>query len=121
MTVSEVVLHQALDVARRFIAAFNERDEETLRQLVADEAEFRKLDGDALHGQGALRALLAAAEDLDLRLVPLRTGTVEEQPGGVVRVSVPLRELVGPDDIERIAEFEIRDGRITAFAVRPYV
>jgi hypothetical protein len=121
MTVSDVILHQALDVARRFIAAFNERDEATLRQLVADDAEFRKLDGGALRGEGALRALLAAAEARDLRLVPLRTGTVEEQPGGPVRVTVPVRELVGPDDIERTVEFDIRDGRISAFAVRPYV
>jgi hypothetical protein len=35
-------------------------------------------------------------------------------------VIVPIRELIGPDDIERTAEFEIVGGRIVAFAVRPF-
>jgi hypothetical protein len=65
-------------------------------------------------------ALLRAAEDLDLRLVPFRRGTVEQAADGTHRVTIPLRELIGPDDIERFAEFEIRHGRITAFAVSPY-
>jgi limonene-1,2-epoxide hydrolase len=111
---------QPLDAARRFIAAFNERDAEALRKLVTDDVALRKVNGDALRGEDGLRALLEAAEDLDLRLVPLRSGTVEQGSDGTARVAIPLRELIGPDDIERVAEFEVRDGRIAAFAVRPY-
>jgi hypothetical protein len=35
-------------------------------------------------------------------------------------VIVPIRELIGPDDVERTAELEVRGGRIVAFAVRPF-
>jgi hypothetical protein len=50
--------------------------------------------------------------------VALRGETIEEQDG-TVRLTMPVRELIGPDDIERIAEWEVRDGRVTAFSVRP--
>jgi hypothetical protein len=53
-----------------------------------------------------------------VRLVALRGETIDEQDG-TVHLSMPIRELIGPDDIERIAEWEIRDGRVTAFTVRP--
>jgi hypothetical protein len=120
MSASDVVTDQPLDTARRFIAAFNARDAEALRKLVSEDVELRKVDGDALRGEDGLRALLTAADDLDLRLVPLRAGTVQQASDGATRVAIPLRELIGPDDIERVAEFELRDGRIVAFAVRPY-
>jgi hypothetical protein len=51
--------------------------------------------------------------------VPLRPPAVERE-GEDVRVTLPIRELIGPDDIERTAEFDVRDGRIVAFAVRPF-
>ena len=64
-------------------------------------------------------SLLETADEYDLRLVPLHPPTAERD-GETIRVTVPLRELIGPDDIERRAEFEVRDGRIVAFAVRPF-
>jgi ketosteroid isomerase-like protein len=111
---------EPLDTARRFIAAFNERDAATLRDLVADDVALRTINGEELRGGDGLRALLQAAEHLNLRLVPIRPGTVQQGVDGTVRVVIALRELIGPDDIERTAEFEIRDGRISAFAVRPF-
>jgi hypothetical protein len=109
---------QARAVARRFIQAFNERDLETLGAIATDDVELRRLTGETLRGRDGLRALVRAAEDLDLRLVELRAGTVQEDGGEGIRVDVPARELIGPDDIERVLEFEVRDGRISAFAVR---
>jgi hypothetical protein len=44
---------------------------------------------------------------------------VEEREGGA-RVAVPVRELIGPDDIERTLELELRGGRVSVFAVRPF-
>jgi hypothetical protein len=119
MTATETVTSDARAVARRFIEAFNARDLEALRALITEDAEFRTLNGDALRGHDGARALLEAARDLDLRLVPFRGETVEDEDG-VVRVRVPLRELIGPDDIERTAVFELRDGRVAAFQVRPF-
>jgi ketosteroid isomerase-like protein len=109
----------ARTIVRAFIDAFNDRDLDALRGLAADDVELRKLTGESLRGPDGLHALLAAAEDLELRLVPFRDPVVEGQDGRT-RVKVALRELIGPDDIERTAEFEIRDGRITAFAIRPF-
>jgi limonene-1,2-epoxide hydrolase len=120
MGAGDVMTDQPLDTARRFIAAFNERDAEALRRLVDDDVALRKVNGDELRGEAGLRALLAAAEDFDLRLVPVRTGTVADRADGTATVAIPLRELIGPDDIERVAQFTIRDGRVTAFAIRPY-
>jgi ketosteroid isomerase-like protein len=110
---------EARETARRFIAAFNARDADVLRELVAPDAELRTVSGEALRGHDGLRALLDMAQERELRLVQFRPATVERRDGDV-HVSVPLRELIGPDDIERSAEFEIRDGRIVAFAVRPF-
>jgi hypothetical protein len=97
----------ARGLVHRFIASFNERDLDTLRELVDP-------------GYEGLQALIDKARDVDLLLVPFRPATVDES-GDHVRVRQPVRELIGRgrDDIERIAEFELRDGRITAFAMRP--
>jgi hypothetical protein len=119
MAVSGSVTADARELAGRFIEAFNVRDAELLRELVADDAEFRTLAGHSLRGKDGLRALLRVAEERDLRLVPFRSSKVERE-GDTVRVIVPIRELIGPDDIERTAEFDIREGRIVAFAVRPF-
>lgn len=119
MPATDTVTEQARAVALRFIDAFNSRDLDALLQVITDDAEFRRLDGAPLHGRDGARALLAAADDLDVSLVLLRGDDVEED-GGRVRLTVPVRELIGPDDIERTAEFELRDGRVRAFAIRPY-
>jgi ketosteroid isomerase-like protein len=109
----------ARELALRFIDAFNTRDVESLRRLVREDAELRTMSGRVLHGHDGLGPLLEAADEFDLRLVPLHPPTAEGD-GETIRVTVPLRELIGPDDIERCAEFEVRDGRILAFAVRPF-
>jgi hypothetical protein len=119
MPATDTVTEQARAVALRFIDAFNSRDLDALLQVITDDAEFRRLDGAPLHARDGARALLAAADDLDVSLVLLRGDDVEED-GGRVRLTVPVRELIGPDDIERTAEFELRDGRVRAFAIRPY-
>jgi hypothetical protein len=118
MPASETVTQDARAVARRFLDAFNARDREALRALVTEDAEFRRPRDEVLRGPEGAGKLLAAAEDLDLRLVPFRDATVDEQDGRI-RVAMPVRELIGPDDIERVAEFEIRDGHIAAFAMQP--
>jgi hypothetical protein len=119
MTTTEAVTTNARELALRFVDAFNTRDAEALRDLVAEDVELRNMKGAALRGHDGLRTLLQTAEDRDLRLVPLRPPTVERD-GEIVRVTMPIRELIGPDDIERRVEFDIREGRIVGFAVRPY-
>ncbi|MCW3015230.1 MAG: hypothetical protein JWO02_2322 [Solirubrobacterales bacterium] len=108
----------ARETARRFIDAFNERDVDSLQALAADDIELRRVRGDALRGRDGVRALVATAEELDIRLVPLRPANVDEHDG-LVRVTQPVRELIGPDDIERRMELEVRDGRVASFAIRP--
>jgi hypothetical protein len=119
MSATDTQTTDVREIARRFVAAFNERDLDSLRRLVADDVELRTLSGGALRGHDGLATLLRVAEERELRLVPFRPPTVERD-GELTRVAVPIRELIGPDDIERRAEFEIRDGRIAAFAVRPF-
>jgi hypothetical protein len=119
MAATDSLTTTACELALRFIDAFNTRDVEGLRRLVREDAELRTMSGRVLHGHDGLRPLLEAADEFDLRLVPLHPPTAEHD-GETIRVTVPLRELIGPDDIERRAEFEVRDGRIAAFAVRPF-
>jgi ketosteroid isomerase-like protein len=119
MATTDTVATAARELALRFVDAFNMRDTEALRDLVAQDIELRTLSGGALRGLDGLQALMRTAEERELMLVPFRSPDVDRD-GDTVRVSVPIRELIGPDDIERAAEFEIRDGRIVAFAVRPF-
>ena len=119
MTAPETVTTAAREIARRFVDAFNARDAETLRALLGEDAELRTLSGGSLRGHDGLAALLRVAEERELRLVPFRPPTAERD-GDNVRVILPIRELIGPDDIERRAEFDVRDGRIVAFAVQPF-
>jgi hypothetical protein len=116
---SDTATTGACELAERFIAAFNNRDRDVLRGLLAPDAALRTPTGGALHGYDGLDTLLRLAEDLDLRLQPFRTPQVEHQ-GDDVHVTVPIRELIGPDDIERTMELDITDGRIVGFAVRPF-
>jgi ketosteroid isomerase-like protein len=119
MAAPDAVITHARELAQRFVEAFNLRDAAALRDLVAEDAEFRTLSGGSLRGYDGLRALLETAEQRNLRLVPFRPPTVARE-GDSVRVVVPIRELIGPDDIERTAEFEVVGARIVAFAVRPF-
>jgi hypothetical protein len=119
MTATDTATSGARELASRFVDAFNRRDAEALRELFAADAELRTLSGRSLRGHDGLRPLLAAADKLDLRLVPFRAPAVEPH-GDALQVTLPIRELIGPDDIERRAEFEVRDERILAFAVRPF-
>jgi ketosteroid isomerase-like protein len=119
MTASQSATTDARELARRFVEALNERDEATLLDLAAEDIELRTLSGGALRGHDGLRTLLRTVAELDLHLVPLRPPAVVHD-GDVDRVTVPIRELIGPDDIERAAELEVREGRIVAFAVRPF-
>jgi ketosteroid isomerase-like protein len=119
MTATDTVTADAREIARRFVEAFNERDQETLRTLVAEDVELRTMSGGALRGHEGLDVVLRTAQERNLLLVPFRPPEAERD-GDTVKVSVPIRELIGPDDIERRAEFEVRDGRVVAFAVRPF-
>ena len=119
MTATDTLTTSARELAMRFVNAFNIRDHDALRELVAEDAELRTLSGGGLRGHEGVATLLRTAEKRDLRLVPFRPPSAD-QDGDVLRVSVPIRELIGPDDIERAADFEIRDGRIVAFAIRPF-
>jgi ketosteroid isomerase-like protein len=118
MEASGAGTQDARAVARDFIEALNGRDLDAMARLVADDAAFRTAGAELPRGQEGLRALVAAAEDVNLRLVPFRPPSAEEVDGQV-HVRLPVRELIGSDDIERVAEFEVRDGRVAAFAVRP--
>jgi hypothetical protein len=120
MTASPTATADARELALSFVKAFNQRDEAALRDLVAEDAELRTLSGGGLRGHDGLRTLLRTAADRDLRLVPLRPAAVGRD-GDVVHVTMPIRELIGPDDIERTAELDVRGGRIVAFAVQPFI
>jgi ketosteroid isomerase-like protein len=119
MTATEAVTQATRALARRFLDAYNDRDLEALRELITGDAQLLEAGGEALRGHDGARALISAAEDANLRLVPFRNGVVKEEEDGRVHIAVPVRELIGPDDVERLAVFEIRDGRIAAFAIRP--
>jgi ketosteroid isomerase-like protein len=106
-------------LARRFIEAFNERDFGALREMIIEDAEFFEVDGTAMLGEDGLRAILLGAEDAEVKLVPIHEPEVEERDGDL-DLRQPVRELIGPDDIERVAEFRIRDGHVSAFWVPRY-
>jgi limonene-1,2-epoxide hydrolase len=118
MSATDTSTQDALAVARRFIDAFNDRDADALREVITEDAELREYSGRTFHGHDGAAALLDAAEELGLRLFPFRPGAAEARDGRV-QVRLPVREVIGTADIERVAIFEIRDGRVARFAVRP--
>jgi ketosteroid isomerase-like protein len=109
----------AVLAARRFLDAFNERDVEAMRALVTDDAELSITDGRSWTGADGAEELLDAARELDLRLIPLQRGEHAEERDGVVYVELRVRELIRFDDVERIADFVVRDGHVASFALRP--
>jgi hypothetical protein len=104
----------AADLALRFIDALNNRDSDAVIELVTDDTEFRNPKGGAvLRGYDGARALVAAAADMSLRLLP--KGDPELANDG--RVAVPLRVIAGSDEVHGTAFLEVRDGKLAAFEV----
>jgi ketosteroid isomerase-like protein len=113
-TARSSVAGDVAELTRRFTEALNARDLETLRALVTDDIEFRKAQGGkTLRGDDGVKSLIAAAADADLRLI--REGEERVEENG--RVAVPVRVMVGRDDLGGTALFEVRDGKIAAFEV----
>ena len=104
----------AAELARRFIDALNARDVDALSELVTDDTEFRNPKGGAaLRGYDGARALVAAAADTNLRLVPKRDPELANHG----RAAVSLRVMVGGDEVHGTAFLEVRDGKVAAFEV----
>jgi hypothetical protein len=85
-----------------------------MKTLAAQDVELRNPRGAGpLRGEQGLQALLMAAADVRLRLVP------EDEPrvGDDGHVEVPVRVTVGKDELSGTARFEVRDGKVAAFEV----
>jgi hypothetical protein len=108
----------AVLAARRFLDAFNERDVDAMEALVTEGVELRLTDR-AWKGREGARDLLETASELQLRLIPLHRGEHAEERDGDVLVELRVRELIGYDDVERIADFVTRNGHVASFALRP--
>jgi ketosteroid isomerase-like protein len=115
----DVKQQDAVHAARQFLDAFNERDLDAMRAVVTDDVELRISDGRIWRGIDGARELLDTAREMELRLIPLHRGEHAEERDGDVRVELRVRELIRYDDIERIADFVVRDGDIASFALRP--
>jgi hypothetical protein len=108
---------RAVVLARLFIEALNARDVDGLASLVDEQVEFRNaFGGRTLRGREAVQRIVRAAADARLRLARVG-GEDVSMANGVVRVAVPVIELVGGAEIEGRADFEVSDARITAFEV----
>ena len=103
-----------LETTRLFTEALNARDLETMRALVADDVEFRTRDGRALKGYDGLDVVVKAVLDTDLLLA--RRGA-ERQGDGSGRVTVPMRVLVGKNELSGTAVFEGSDGKVGLFSL----
>jgi ketosteroid isomerase-like protein len=101
------------DLIDRFFEALNSRDLEGLRDVLADDVEFRTRQGATLRGAEEAQAIVNAAEEAGLRLTAIGDPEVD---GDAVRV--PVRERTGSgDSLEGTAELELRDGKVAAFGV----
>src|SRR4051812_18794984 len=97
------------DVPRRFVDAFNARDLDGLRALITEDAEFRNRNGKSFTGWDGARDVLTAAEDARLTLVPVGAEQAEDD-----RVTLPVKVVLGRDELHGNAVFEVRDGKIAA-------
>jgi hypothetical protein len=86
---------------------------------VTDDVELHMTGGRVWRGSERARDLVDTASELQLRLISLQPGEHAEERDGEVLVELRVRELIRYDDIERIADFVIRDGHVTFFALRP--
>jgi ketosteroid isomerase-like protein len=103
-----------LTVTRLFTEAFNARDLATARGLMSDDIEFRGPNGSELRGEQAAREVFDAAQRFDVVIV--RTGPEEiRHDDAVTRVLVPIRELVGGEELFRTAELQLRGLRVAGF------
>jgi ketosteroid isomerase-like protein len=110
-------IDRAVVLTRLFIEALNARDLDGLQALVSDDVEFRNASGGrSLHGREALERILRAAADARLSLAR-RDGEEIASHDGVVRISVPVIEMVGGAKVKGTATFEVRDDKITEFEV----
>jgi ketosteroid isomerase-like protein len=108
---------RAVLLTRLFVEALNARDLEGLATLVSDDVEFRHASGGrSLRGREGLERIVRAAADAHLSLVR-RDGEETTSRDGVLRVAVPLLELVGGAEVHGTATFEVREDKITAFEV----
>lgn len=120
VAVDAVRQQDAILTAYRFLDALNEREPDAMAAVVTDDAELRTSDGRVWRGglDGA-RALIDAARQAKLRLIPLHRREHAEERGGVVWVELLVREVVEDADLPRIADIVVRDGRVASFALRP--
>jgi hypothetical protein len=115
----DVRQEDAVQRARLFLDALNERDADAMGAVTTDDVNVRLVDGRAWQGADALAEFLDAAREMELRVIPLHRGESAEERDGVVFVELRVRELLRYDDIERIADFEVRDGHVASFGLRP--
>jgi ketosteroid isomerase-like protein len=114
----DVRQQDAINRARLFLDALNERDAEAMRAVVTDNVEVRLVDGRSWRGADSLAAFLDTARQMELRVIPLHREEHAEERNGVVYVELRVRELLRYDDIERIADVAAREGRVASFALR---
>ncbi len=105
----------AVALARLFHEALNARDYEATRTLVSNDVELRGPNGSSLRGYPAASELLEAVAHIDLIVVRTALEELHEDDGGV-RVRMPIRELIGREELFRTATFTVRDGAITSYA-----
>ena len=104
-----------LAVTRLFTEAFNARDLESAEGLISEDIEFRGPNGSALRGMDAAREVFEAAKRFDVIMVRTDPEEIRHDDAPDIRVLVPVRELVGEDELFRTAEFVLRNHRIAEF------
>jgi hypothetical protein len=107
---------RALVLTRLFIEALDARDVEALVVVVAQDVEFRNAAGGSLHGREAVERIVDAASRARVWLFRRGTETFS-RADGAMRIDTPVVELVAATEIEGTANFEVRDGELTAFEV----
>ena len=108
---------EAIELARRFIDAFNARDAETARDMAADDAELIDAEGNKVKGFDGVQEVFVVAARLNVRLGATGDPQAEELEGEI-RVTTPVR-ITGAERNEQhgTAFTAIREGRITEFRV----
>lgn len=105
--------------AYQFLDALNERDADAIAALVTDDVEIRTSDDRVWRGTEGARAVLGAARDARLRLIPLHREEHAEDRDDGIWVELRVREVTEEHDVPRIADFFVRDGAVASFALRP--